>query len=343
MDLSDYGLSGFHDPGLDLLSTTEVRSWYRRQWTGIAAALGFSQSLERQYATSSTVNLAGENQTALNAFTAALACCDACATGHACDGSKDARQQVQSAVLASVLARGRQRGELWRTVDDVATLPSGACYPAAGGELQRAFFPDTAPGYFGDGWPGPPPRAESACGWETPLVLHLGTFPWIYSGRLDGAGPGLRWALEPARLGLGVVASLLDPETNLRQDARQVATICRTFGSHTLALLRNLPVMPAPGTWSPTPAPRLRVGQVFVRDGEVLVHQGSLHLAGLDGPRGRLSVLAYNYCVARFAAFFALRSAALRALPTLSRAVQQFAVSSPDPVLRHYAEQAMRR
>ena len=331
MDLSDYGLSGFQDPGLDLRSASEVRSWYRRQWTGIAAALGFSQSLERQYVASSTVSVAGENQTGLSAFAAALA-----------PSADEAQARVQSTVLASVLARGRQRGELWRTIDDVATLPNGACYPAAGGELHRAFFPDTAPGYFGDGWPGPAPRAESACGWETPLVLHLGTFPWIYSGRLEGPGPGHRWPLEPARLGLGVVASLLDPETNLRQDARQVAAICRTFASHTLALLRNLPTMPPAGTWSRTPPPRLRVGQVFVRDGQVLVHQSSLHLAGLDGPRGRLSVLAYNYCVGRFTAFFALRSAAIRALPALPPHVQQLAVSSPDPVLRHYAEQAMR-
>jgi len=173
-------------------------------------------------------------------------------------------------------------------------------------------------------------------------VLHLGTFPWIYSGRLEGAGPGLRWPLAPARLGLGVVASLLDPETNLRQDARQVAAICRTFGGHTAALLRNLPTLPPAGTWSRTPPPRLRVGQLFVRDGQVLVHQSSLHLAGLDGPRGRLSVLAYNYCVARFAAFFAVRSAAIRALAALPSHVQQLALNSSDPVLRHYAEQSMR-
>lgn len=341
MDLNDYGLSGFSDPGLDLRSTTEVRSWYRRQWTGIATALGFVQSLNRQFSTSSTVDAAGENSTALEAFTSALACCDACATGAACDGSKNARQEVQSAVLTSVVRRGLERGELWRTIDDVSTLPSGACY-SAGGENHRAFFPDTAPGYFGDGWPGPPPRAESSCGWETPLVLHLGTFPWLYSGQLEASGPGLRWPLPVARQGLAVVASLLDPEINLRQDARQVAELARTFASHTGALLQRLPVVPPAGTWSRSTA-KLKVGALFTRGGEVFVHNSSLHLAGLDGPRGRLSVLAYNYIVARFAAFFALRSAALRALPTLPQHIQQAALASPDPVLRHYAAQITSR
>jgi hypothetical protein len=76
---------------------------------------------------------------------------------------------------------------------DPTTLETGACYEDESGASRGRSTPTRPPGYFGDGWPGPPPRAESRCGWETPLVLHFGTFPWVYSSRLDATGPGLRW------------------------------------------------------------------------------------------------------------------------------------------------------
>ena len=43
---------------------------------------------------------------------------------------------------------------------DPTTLPMGACF-SDGGQSLRAFYPDTAPGYFGDGWdktPGDAPQ-----------------------------------------------------------------------------------------------------------------------------------------------------------------------------------------
>jgi hypothetical protein len=172
--------------------------------------------------------------------------------------------------------------------------PTGACY-ADGGRSLRAFYPDTAPGYFGDGWPGPPPRAESACGWQTPLVLHLGTFPWVYSSRLDGAsGPGAVGLAGDAAGARGPPASrsASEPATNLRQDARQVAAIYRTSHAHRPAP-RRLPVF-QPG--------RAEAGRLYRRGGFLHVHQGSLHVAGLDGPRGRLAASAYNYILRRFAA-----------------------------------------
>jgi hypothetical protein len=329
MNPSDYGVTGLTDPGLDLRSAAEAQVWYRRQWRTIGNTLGFGQSLARRYDTASSVSIAGENQVGLSAFASAFR-----------NGDPQPESEVQASVLTAVIARGREGG-LWRTVDDVATLPSGACYAAEDGS-RRAFFPDTAPGYFGEGWAGPPPRAESTCGWDTPLVLHLGTFPWVYSGGLEGVGPGLRWPLAPARLGLSVVASLLEPETNLRQDARQVAAIFRTFTAHTLGMIQRLPVVAGPGTWSAS-STRLQVGQMFLRDGEVHVHQSSLHVAGFQGPRGRFSALAYNYCMARFAAFFAVRDATIRALPSLPPHLQQLALASPDPVLRHYSTQSLGR
>jgi hypothetical protein len=80
----------------------------------------------------------------------------------------DAQARVQLAALTSLASGGRERGELWRVTADPTTLPMGACY--GDGEHpqspSRAFYPDTAPGYFGDGWEGPRPRAASACGWH---------------------------------------------------------------------------------------------------------------------------------------------------------------------------------
>jgi hypothetical protein len=154
-------------------------------------------------------------------------------------GVPESQARVQSAVIQAMTATGLERGELWRVTADPTTLATGACY-AEGGRSLRAFYPDTAPGYFGDGWPGPPPRAESACGWQTPLVLHLGTFPVGLQLAPRGVGPGARWASsasQPALEGLHVVASLLEPATNLRQDARQVAAIYRHFATHTAPLV----------------------------------------------------------------------------------------------------------
>jgi hypothetical protein len=237
--------------------------------------------------------------------------------------------------LPSLLARGQASGELWRVAADPTTLAAGACYDD-GGQLRRAFYPDTAPGYFGDGWTGPPPRAESACGWTTPLVLHLGTFPWVYSTRIDGPAIGARWAsgeLQPALTGMRAMASLLEPGGNLRQDARQVAAIYQHFALHTAPLVARLPVY-QPG--------RAEAGKLYRRAGFLYVHQGSLHLAGLMGPRGRIAAPAYNYILRRFACFFAVRRAALRALIALPSDVQRIAESSTDPCLRQHVEEVAR-
>jgi hypothetical protein len=190
---------------------------------------------------------------------------------------------------------------------DPTTLAGGACYIGEDGPASelRVFYPDTAAGYFGDGWDGPPPRAESACGWQTPLTLHLGTFPWVYSTRLAGPGPGLRWrstSSQPALTAFESMAALLDPSDNLRQDARQVAALLLHFDRHTRPLVERLPLY-APG--------RAKAGQLYRRAGFLYVHQGSLHVAGLDGPRGRIAAPAYNYVLRRFACFFAVRRAML--------------------------------
>jgi hypothetical protein len=330
-DLSCYGASvrGLAEVvgDFDLRSPMDVLAWYRREWQSIADLLGFSQQYARAVPREGRSRIAAMNVAGLEAFAAML---------HAERPGVTADQaRVQTSVLARTSAPARERGELWRIVVDPTTLPTGACYDD-GGRSLRAFHPDTAAGYFGDGWTGPPPRAESSCGWQTPLVLHIGTFPWVYSSRLDGPGPGARWFskdFSPAILGLQLAVSLMDPASNLQQDARQVAAILDHFVSHTAALVSRLPIYQAG---------RAELGKLHRRGGMLYVHQGSLHVAGLDGPRGRIAAPAYNYILRRFACFFAVRRAALRALVTLPADVQRAALTSGDPCLRQHAEEAAR-
>jgi hypothetical protein len=328
-DLSCYGpdiealadLAGDYD----LRSPVDTRTWYRQTWESIAEALGFPQQLaaelDRHRGAREWVTATGE--AGMAAFMMRMRQTRPAVT--------DPQASTQLTVIEQMTSASRARGELWRVTVDPTTLETGACYEEDRGGLSRAFYPDTTPGYFGDGWPGPPPRAESRCGWETPLVLHFGTFPWVYSSRLDASGPGLRWispSFAPALEGFHVMASFLQPEANLQQDARQVVGIYRHFAAQTAPLIARLPGYPSG---------RAAVGQLYQRAGLLHVHQGSLHVAGLDGARGRLPALAYNFIVQRFASFFAVRRATLRALawaPEMKRLVD----NTSDPCLRAQIE-----
>ncbi|MDC0721723.1 hypothetical protein [Nannocystis bainbridge] len=332
-DLSCYGegIRGLADlvGDFDLRSPMDVHAWYRVEWQAIAELLGFSQELEATLAPLRVVRdrVTATNQAGVDAFARWL-------RGQR-PGLSDSHARTQDAVLAQLLAVGQERGELWRVTADPTTLAAGACYDD-GGQLRRAFYSDTAPGYFGDGWNGPPPRAESACGWTTPLVLHLGTFPWVYSSRIDGTAVGARWAsgaTMPAITGMRAMARLLEPGGNLHQDARQVAAIFEHFTAHTAPLIARLPVYQSG---------RAVAGHLYRRAGFLYVHQGSLHLAGLPGPRGRIAAPAYNYALRRFACFFAVRRAALRALVALPSDIQRIAECSADPCLRRHVEEVAR-
>ena len=311
----------------ELRSSMDVMTWYRREWLAIADALGFAQQFAAMPTAIPTTDdrIAAMNAVGLAAFERSL-------QGRTA-GASDEQARVQSAALRQLTASARTTGELWRVTADPTTLPAGACY-SDGGRSLRAFYPDTAPGYFGDGWPGPPPRAESACGWTTPLVLHLGTFPWVYSTRLESTGPGMRWPTSgPVLEGLQVAVSMLEPRTNLQQDARQVAAIFHHFITHTAPLLAHVP---------DHRAGRVEPGRLYHRGGLLHVHQGSLHIAGLDGPRGHIAAPAYNYIIRRFADFFAVRRATLRALPKLSPEIQRLAKDSADPFLRRHVQEVAR-
>ncbi len=314
----------------DLRSPMGLTTWLRGEWQVVAEVLGFTQQLAAMPTAIPTTDdpIAAMNAIGLAAFDRSLQ------AGRRANASAE-QARVQSTILRQLATAAAGTGELWRVAADPTALQNGACY-SEGGRSLRVFYPDTAAGYFGDGWPGPPPRAESACGWTTPLVLHLGTFPWIYSTRLENIGPGMRWpalGTNPVIEGLHVAVSMLEPRQNLKQDARQVAAIVRHFSMHTAPLVARLPVY-QPGRAEP--------GRLYRHGGLLYVHQGSLHVAGLDGPRGRIAAPAYNYIVRRFAAFFAVRRATLRALPSLGPELQHLARGSADPCLRQHVQEVAR-
>jgi hypothetical protein len=213
-DLSCYGaqIAGVADlvGDCDLRSSTEVSAWYRLEWQAMADVLGFAQQFAAALpARASSSSVAALTQAGLEAFAVTLR-----------HGPKesDSQARTQSSVIQQLVTTGRERGELWRVTVDPSTLPTGACY-VEGDQALRAFYPDTAPGYFGEGWQGPPPRAESACGWQTPLVLHLGTFPWVYSSRIDGAGPGAAVGLGEGAPGSQRPAAGREPHGTVNQPA----------------------------------------------------------------------------------------------------------------------------
>ena len=325
-DLSCYGddIPGLADlvGDFDLRSPIDTRAWYTREWEALGELLGFAQPLAAELATRRSADdwVRATSEAGLTAFAGWLR--------RSRGGVTDSQAMTQASVIAQLINAGRERGELWRVTADPTTLESGACYLDESGAWSRAFYPDTAPGYFGDGWTGPPPRAESRCGWTTPLVLHLGTFPWVYSSRLDTSGPGLRWSsatAAPAVDAFRIMTSSFQPEANLRQDARQVAAIYRHFKAQTGPMISRLL------TYRQGQA---QVGHLYRRAGFLHVQQGSLHVAGINGPRGYVPATAYNHIIRRFAVFFAVRRATVRALTTWAPEMGRLVASSTDPCLR---------
>ncbi|MEZ4454752.1 MAG: hypothetical protein R3B09_35205 [Nannocystaceae bacterium] len=242
---------------------------------------------------------------------------------------------IESA-LSQLIAAGHARGELWRVQADPTALRGGACFEGQDGRSHRSFYVDSGAGLFADGLRGAPPAGESACGWQTPVTLHLGTFPWVYNTRLASVAPGMRWAAgssRPATLAFAAMASLMEPEVNLRQDARQVAAIAAHFLAHVGPIVRRLPVFVSG---------RRQAAGLALRGGLVHAHGQSLHLVELHGPRGVVTASAYNFVLERLACFFAVRRAALWALPALPIELRRLAEGSSDPCLRAHAMEARR-
>jgi hypothetical protein len=75
----------------------------------------------------------------------------------------------------------------------------------------------------------------------------------------------------------------------------------------------------------------------LARSGHVLeTCKGKGRLVGLNGPRGFICADAYNFIQRRFAAFFAMRRALLRAQKKLSRELRALVDANPDPCLRQH-------
>ena len=203
--------------------------------------------------------------------------------------------------------------------------------PTTTSTRARAFHADVAPSYFGDKYPQKP----SGCSY--PVVLSLGTFPWVYGNVLNREPPGLHWEAgrpwRPAALGMRMLAAMWEPEQNLAQDARLVVAQYQHFRRTTDELLKGLPV------WTDDTVGG--VGRLYRRRGFLHVHQGSAALVRLNGPRGALAPSAYNYIKRCFAAFFCARRAFVRAIERLPAEARDAFARNPDPCARQLREMAV--
>jgi hypothetical protein len=236
----------------DYLSTVERESWNARQWTQIAGAMGWAAALDQRLSAlrGSRLGLAALDTSALDAFAEV-------SRGWSEEPARSDRAKIRAESLTTI--RELSPSRLWRVESNVGLLPGGACYGlshwrpqlperSAGPQVvqlpQRSFLADAGPSYFGD----PPPalvRYQSGCGWQTPLRLSLGTYPWIYGHRLQAPAPGLAWrssgAHQPALRALEIATELWHAEGNLRQDARDVVAHWRHWRATTSPLFAALP------------------------------------------------------------------------------------------------------
>jgi hypothetical protein len=119
-----------------------------------------------------------------------------------------------------------RRGKLWAIDEPAANLPARACFDRGPATTVsgRAFLVDAAENFFHGNRKGA--KAASTCGWETPVILSLGTFPWVFGSKLHRTAPGLDWDAappwNPAALAMRLATSLWQPLGNLQQDATQV-------------------------------------------------------------------------------------------------------------------------
>ena len=318
----------------DLLSSAERDAWTFHVWQQVAQVLGFEAALEEavRAARRSRARLAELHGAGLTSFAAWAGRLDG---PPMILNSRAMLATVRQGSIQAMNAAGLRVANVWAVQADASALPGGACYPHQRlGEplgMRRAFEPDAGPGYFADAAAGPPPADESPCGWTAPVRLNLGTFPWVYGSQLGRHAPGLSWQTgekyEPAAAAMRIAASMWTPLGNLRQDARVVAAQLRHFRRLIAPLFAEAPSLDVGGRPRP-PGPLHRCA------GLLIAEHGSLELVGADGPRGRVAATAHNYVLQRFAVFFAMRRAVLRARAAWTPEMQRAASDNPDPGLR---------
>jgi hypothetical protein len=317
------------DGGFEAVTTDNMLEFVLRQWKSVAATLGFHSALARSVAgiQHARGGLLGLHSTALAAF-------EAWHKQHKTPSDKLpgpvrlARAKVRQAIL---MDHAQQRPDrVWTLDAPAAALPSGACFDRGQAPLSgRAFADDGAAGYFHGARVGKP---GSACAWESPVYLSLGTFPWVYGNRLTRTPPGLDWdnvpPLVPAAIAMRLCAGMWQPEQNLRQDARPIVFAYRYYRHAIEPLLAAVPAYDAR-----TAIP----GQLYRRGLLLHAEQSSLETHTLAGPLGPLAANAHNYVIRRYAAFFALRRSLLAGVSRLTAEQQQAIAQNSDPCLRPYA------
>jgi hypothetical protein len=317
------------DGGIETVTTEGILEFGLRQWKDVAATLGFTTPLARvlsgiQHARG---GLLGLHATALAAF-------------EAWHKERPVSPKIPPAVRA-LRARARQDvllgyagqhpDRLWMIDEPAPLLQHGACFERgpATALSGRAFQDDSAATYFHPARTGKP---QPPCGWEGPVFLSLGTFPWVYGGRLYQTPPGLDWdaagGYSPAGIAMRLCASLWQPEGNLRQDARAIVFAYRHYRQASEKALGDVP------PWNPKTAVP---GELYRQGLTLRAEQASLQTFTRTSPFGPLAASAHNYIIRRFAAFFALRRSLLLNAQRLSAEQKQAIEANADPCLRSYA------
>ena len=353
LDCYDDDLDRFTDElagDFDFLSTAEREGWLAGQWTQVAEAGGWGESLEQ-----TLVRLRGSQLGLVSLESAAMGAFSSFVRREREELGRSGRALARVSVLKAL--QEMSPAHLWRVETGVGSLPSGACYTRAtwkpapldakGGSLaarpgeskgaiagdgghitflpHRTFLGDGGPSYFWD--PAPPTQVPNpGCGWSTTLRLSLGTFPWVYGHRLQAPAPGLSWQTnstqDPARAALQIAAGFWHPEGNLSADARDVFAAWSHWRETTRPLVSSLPTRPT------------TAGEVYRVGERLAAHQTDGASAGINGPRGFICVAAFNFVQERFAAFFGMRRALLRARRHLSPELRQLLMLNKDPCIR---------
>ncbi len=310
----------------DAQSPEENATFLLRQWTGIAETLGFARELADAVAAirGTRLGLTGMHAAALAAFDRWSLAPRRPLSPALPAVARSARAKVRHDVLA-VLGEQR-RARLWSIDEPATNLPSRACFDRGPATTVsgRAFLVEAAENFFHGNRQDR--KTPTPCNWETPVLLSLGTFPWVHGNKLHRTPPGLDWDAappwNPAAIAMRLSASLWQPLGNLQQDATQVVQTYRHYTRATALALDHLP------TW-----PKGQPGQL-VRQGLLLhIDHGSLDLAGANSPLGYLSATAHNFITRRFAAFFAVRRAYARVASKLPIELRRAIARNPDPCL----------
>jgi len=314
----------------DAQSPEESAAFVLRTWRGIAETVGFEQELADAFAALRGTRLAlvGQHAAALAAFERWSAKPRRPLSSALPAAVRAARAKVRHEVL---LALGEsRRATLWMIEESAARLP-GRAYFERGPVTTvsgRAFLVDAAENFLHPARKSNP--ADPPGPWETPVILSLGTYPWVLGSRLHRTPPGLDWDTStpwnPAGLAMRLAASLWQPLGNLQQDAIQVVQHYRHYSRAV-----DLALAPIP-TW-----PNGQPGQLVRRGLRLHIDHGSLDLAGVNSSFGFLSATAHNFIIDRFATFFAVRRAHARIASQLPIELRRAIAHNPDPCLRRLA------